>query len=126
MTFRGNPHDNISECSSILKSQRTGSNLDEFSGDELRSPTLPSTFAAARWGATARRDPNRQITFIDDPLATAQVRWLGEGADWLHMVNLDGAFAQANDNGALEQIARLGAPVQFGGGLRSLEDIIRA
>jgi phosphoribosylformimino-5-aminoimidazole carboxamide ribotide isomerase len=71
-------------------------------------------------------DPSRQITFGDDPVATAQI-WLSQGADWLHMVNLDGTFAQANDNGTiLERVAQLGARVQFGGGLRSLENIAQA
>ena len=71
-------------------------------------------------------DPDRQTVFSDDPLVTAQ-RWLDQGAQWLHVVNLDGAFAESNDNGSiLERIARLGTPVQFGGGLRSLENIGRA
>ena len=65
-------------------------------------------------------DPNRQTTFSDNPLQTAQ-QWIEEGAQWLHMVNLDGALATANDNRhILEQVSRLGIPVQFGGGLRSL------
>jgi phosphoribosylformimino-5-aminoimidazole carboxamide ribotide isomerase len=43
------------------------------------------------------------------------------------MVNLDGAFAAANDNmRILEQVAALGVPVQFGGGLRSADDMSRA
>lgn len=68
-------------------------------------------------------DPNRQTVFSDDPVATAR-QWIRDGAAWLHMVNLDGAFAAANDNGEiLEQVAALGVPVQFGGGLRSLADI---
>lgn len=71
-------------------------------------------------------DPNRQTVFSDDPVATAQ-RWIDEGAAWLHMVNLDGAFADQNANGLiLEQVARLGVPVQFGGGLRRIEDMQRA
>lgn len=71
-------------------------------------------------------DPQRQITFGDDPVAAAQ-RWLEEGAAWIHMVNLDGAFAQANDNGViLEQVARLNGKIQFGGGIRSLDDVKRA
>ncbi len=65
-------------------------------------------------------DPARQQTFSDDPLATAK-RWLDQGASWLHLVNLDGAFDQANENlRILEKIARLGICVQFGGGLRDL------
>ena len=71
-------------------------------------------------------DPQQQVTFHADPLVAAR-RWLGEGADWLHVVNLDGAFAEANDNLAvLEGIAATGAKVQFGGGLRSLEQMQRA
>jgi phosphoribosylformimino-5-aminoimidazole carboxamide ribotide isomerase len=71
-------------------------------------------------------DPARQTVFSDDPVATAR-QWIGDGAAWLHMVNLDGAFAAANDNGAiLQQAAALGIPVQFGGGLRSLNDIADA
>ena len=71
-------------------------------------------------------DPNRQTTFSDSPVETAR-QWISQGATWLHMVNLDGAFAAANDNGhILEQVARLGTPVQFGGGLRTMDDIRRA
>lgn len=70
-------------------------------------------------------DPSQQRIFSDDPLATAQ-RWLDEGARWLHLVNLDGAFSQANDNErALARIAQLNLKVQFAGGLRSLTDIER-
>lgn len=68
-------------------------------------------------------DPNRQTVFSDNPLDTAR-RWIDEGATWLHVVNLDGAFAEANSNGdILEQLARLGVQVQFGGGLRRMSDI---
>lgn len=68
-------------------------------------------------------DPNRQTVYGDDPLTMAR-RWLDEGSEWLHVVNLDGAFAAAHDNGAvLPQMAELGAKIQFGGGLRSMTDI---
>lgn len=68
-------------------------------------------------------DPERQITFSDDPVATAQ-SWIEQGASWIHMVNLDGAFNQANDNSSiLKAVAALDVNVQFGGGLRSMEDI---
>lgn len=71
-------------------------------------------------------DPNRQTTYGDDPIAVAR-GWITQGAAWLHVVNLDGAFAAANENGGiLERIATLGVPVQFGGGLRSEADIARA
>lgn len=71
-------------------------------------------------------NPGSQITFSTDPIATAR-NWLDQGATWIHMVNLDGAFNQANDNGRiLEAVAAKGAQVQFGGGLRSLDDVKQA
>lgn len=71
-------------------------------------------------------DPERQTVFSDDPVAVAR-RWRDEGATWLHMVNLDGAFGEANDNGAiLEAVVKEGLAVQFGGGLRSLDDVRQA
>jgi phosphoribosylformimino-5-aminoimidazole carboxamide ribotide isomerase len=71
-------------------------------------------------------DPNRQKIYSEDPIAAAQ-RWLDAGTDWLHVVNLDGAFQTANDNLAiLEVLAALDVSVQFGGGIRSLEDAAQA
>lgn len=71
-------------------------------------------------------DPKQQTVFNDDPAAQAQA-WIDAGAAWLHVVNLDGAFAQANENERiLSEIARLGVPVQFGGGMRTLADVERA
>lgn len=71
-------------------------------------------------------DPSRQIEFSDSPIETARA-WIDQGAQWLHMVNLDGAFAQANANlNVLEAVAALGIPIQFGGGLRSEADIEQA
>jgi phosphoribosylformimino-5-aminoimidazole carboxamide ribotide isomerase len=71
-------------------------------------------------------DPNQQTTYSDDPVATAQ-EWIDGGAGWIHMVNLDGAFATANDNGAiLNAVSQLNAKVQFGGGLRTMADIEQA
>ena len=71
-------------------------------------------------------DPERQSVFSDDPLATAQA-WIDQGAEWIHMVNLDGAFADANENlPILESVAKLGAKLQFGGGLRDMEALRQA
>lgn len=60
-----------------------------------------------------------------DPVALAQ-RWVAEGASWLHLVDLDGAFAGAPTAGLVREIAALGAPVQVGGGYRSLDDVAAA
>jgi phosphoribosylformimino-5-aminoimidazole carboxamide ribotide isomerase len=71
-------------------------------------------------------DPQQQTVFSDDPLAVAR-QWQAQGASWLHVVNLDGALGQSGPNlTILEQLARLGVFIQFGGGLRSLQDIEQA
>ena len=79
----------------------------------------------------AQGDPTRQTVYATDPAAVAE-RWLREGAHWLHVVNLDGAFGQddAANRAALQAILRVAAShqarVQFGGGLRSLEAVAQA
>jgi phosphoribosylformimino-5-aminoimidazole carboxamide ribotide isomerase len=72
-------------------------------------------------------DPARMTSYSDDPADTAQ-RWLAAGAQWLHVVNLDGAFGESDDanRNALTEILKLGARVQFGGGMRSLDAIAAA
>jgi phosphoribosylformimino-5-aminoimidazole carboxamide ribotide isomerase len=71
-------------------------------------------------------DPDRQTVFSEDPVRTAQ-GWIERGADWIHMVNLDGTFADANNNGLiLEAAAKLKSKIQFAGGLRQMSDIERA
>jgi phosphoribosylformimino-5-aminoimidazole carboxamide ribotide isomerase len=69
-----------------------------------------------------RRDA--QTLYSDDPVAVAH-RWVDEGAEWLHIVNLDGAFEAESPNFRIaSDIAKTaGVPVQFGGGLRSHDDI---
>ena len=63
-------------------------------------------------------DLTQKTVFSNDPVATAQ-SWIDQGAEWIHMVNLDGAFDAANQNiRVLEAVAKLGVQVQFGGGLR--------
>ncbi len=74
----------------------------------------------------AQGDPSRQTTYGDDPRAWAE-RWKAEGAHWLHIINLSGAFnedAQANLD-ALENILAAGLKVELGGGIRD-EETIRA
>lgn len=71
-------------------------------------------------------DPDQETVYGDDPAATAQ-RWQSAGAAWLHVVNLDGALGEAESAlDTLRAIAEVGLPVQFGGGMRSLEDVRRA
>jgi phosphoribosylformimino-5-aminoimidazole carboxamide ribotide isomerase len=64
-------------------------------------------------------------TYHDDPLAAAR-SWAEAGARFLHVVDLDGA--RSGEPASLEhlrRIAELGVPVQYGGGLRTL-DAVRA
>jgi phosphoribosylformimino-5-aminoimidazole carboxamide ribotide isomerase len=71
-------------------------------------------------------DPNRETVHSDNPVETA-ARWKTAGASWLHVVNLDGALGEATL--ALETLRALaggGLPIQFGGGLRSLDDAQKA
>lgn len=72
-------------------------------------------------------DPQKQTIFSDDPVAMGQ-KWIAAGAEWLHVVNLDGAFDEkgATNWAVLPQLAQLGATVQFGGGIRALADVDRA
>ncbi len=69
-------------------------------------------------------NPTWLTAYSDDPAETAQ-RWLDAGTSWLHIVNLDGAFGESDQSNrvALESILKLGARVQFGGGIRSLDSI---
>jgi len=74
----------------------------------------------------AQGDPGRQTNYGDNPLAWAE-RWKSEGAAWLHVVNLDGAFGEAASQNlkALESIRSLGLKIEFGGGLRDRSSIQR-
>jgi phosphoribosylformimino-5-aminoimidazole carboxamide ribotide isomerase len=65
-------------------------------------------------------DYARETTYDADPVDAAK-RWAGEGAEFLHVVDLDGAKAGAPQN--LEAVQRIAAavdcPIQVGGGLRN-------
>lgn len=73
-------------------------------------------------------NPERQTTYSSDPSQMAK-RWFEEGAQWLHVVNLDGAFDEndtANQSAlrvVLETANRLERRIQFGGGIRSVQMI---
>lgn len=62
--------------------------------------------------------------FAEDPAAQAAA-FADAGCEWLHLVDLDGAFAGAPANaGAVEAIlARVSTPVQLGGGIRDMATI---
>lgn len=61
-----------------------------------------------------------------DPIELAR-RFAAEGADRLHLVDLDGAFSGEPSLDLVRRVARAGAlPVQVGGGYRTLETVAAA
>ncbi len=72
-------------------------------------------------------DYEKEKVYDDDPLAAARA-FADAGARQLHLVDLDGARSGRPANlGQLRRIAaELDLPVQYGGGLRSLESIEQA
>jgi len=69
-------------------------------------------------------DYERETTYDADPVDAA-ARWAGEGAEFLHVVDLDGAKAGEPRN--LEAIKRIAGavecPIQVGGGLRGMQAV---
>ena len=99
-------------------------------------------------------DPAAQTVFGDDPAAVAR-RWADQGAAWLHVVNLDGAFSGQGRDSSLPSVAQndgggggrspnlslslslnlqrlveiraaVSLPIQFGGGVRTVDDVAQA
>ncbi|MFQ6040661.1 MAG: 1-(5-phosphoribosyl)-5-[(5-phosphoribosylamino)methylideneamino]imidazole-4-carboxamide isomerase [Candidatus Poribacteria bacterium] len=66
--------------------------------------------------------PEEETVFSDDPVAMA-LRWQSEGAELLHLVDLDGAFEGTPRNLAvIEKIVEsIDIPAQLGGGIRDME-----
>lgn len=69
-------------------------------------------------------DYGRETVYGSSPALTAE-GWERSGADFIHVVDLDGAKSGGSENRAAvgEICARVSVPVQQGGGIRSLEDI---
>lgn len=68
-----------------------------------------------------RGDMNAETVYGDDPVAMGR-RWVGEGAQYLHVVDLDGAVSgQPMNHAAIAALcAALRVPIEVGGGVRSL------
>jgi phosphoribosylformimino-5-aminoimidazole carboxamide ribotide isomerase len=64
----------------------------------------------------------QQTTYFDSPIEVASM-WQQQGAAYLHIVDLDGAFGQASVNQQIiTRIAQtVTIPIQVGGGIRSLQ-----
>ncbi len=69
-------------------------------------------------------DFNRKTVFSDNPAKMA-LRWEQEGAEFLHLVDLDGALngQMKNLNVIKDILEAVKIPVQLGGGLRTLDEI---
>ena len=59
-----------------------------------------------------------RVTIEGGDPGEAAARFAAEGASWLHVVDLDGAFSGRPTPGLVESVAAAGVPVQVGGGLR--------
>jgi phosphoribosylformimino-5-aminoimidazole carboxamide ribotide isomerase len=73
----------------------------------------------------AQGQPSAMQVYHTAPLEIAQ-SFAASGAELIHVVDLDGAFAGSESpNRAIvgELVKRIGIPVQFGGGIRSVQDI---
>jgi phosphoribosylformimino-5-aminoimidazole carboxamide ribotide isomerase len=72
-------------------------------------------------------DFDAETVYADSPLEAARA-WVDAGARYLHMVDLDGA--RTGSPQSLDHLARvvaeLGVPVQYGGGLRSIDAVAGA
>jgi phosphoribosylformimino-5-aminoimidazole carboxamide ribotide isomerase len=67
---------------------------------------------------------DRSRVYSEDPVAMAR-HWVSEGAEYLHVVDLDGAFGGKPMHTEIigKIIESIDIPVEIGGGLRSDEDI---
>ena len=67
---------------------------------------------------------DRVTTYGDDPVEIAQ-RWMDEGAELIHVVDLDGSVAglPRNANIILEIARNVDVPIQVGGGIRTMATI---
>ena len=71
-------------------------------------------------------DYNSCVVYSKDPVATAKL-WEQEGARWIHVVDLEGAKTGAlTSEASLAAICQgVKAKIQFGGGLRNIQDITK-
>jgi phosphoribosylformimino-5-aminoimidazole carboxamide ribotide isomerase len=69
----------------------------------------------------------RQTVYSDDPISIAE-QFMAQGAEWLHVVDLDRAFGQGENTELIRDLIRIAgrrARVQLGGGFRDL-DLVRS
>jgi phosphoribosylformimino-5-aminoimidazole carboxamide ribotide isomerase len=66
---------------------------------------------------------DQQTIYFQDPVELAKL-WQSQGATYLHVIDLDGAFGQSKKNRKViaDIVRQCTIPIQVGGGVRSLED----
>ncbi|SKA84964.1 1-(5-phosphoribosyl)-5-[(5-phosphoribosylamino)methylideneamino] imidazole-4-carboxamide isomerase [Caloramator quimbayensis] len=69
-------------------------------------------------------DLEKEEVFYDDP-ASAAAMWESMGAEYIHVVDLDGAFnGKITNNDVVARIIKsINIPIQIGGGIRNISDI---
>ena len=69
-----------------------------------------------------RGEKGMETVYSDSPADMAR-RWADQGATWLHVVDLDGAFdgVSANEPHIRDIVKAVNMPVQVGGGIRCLD-----
>jgi phosphoribosylformimino-5-aminoimidazole carboxamide ribotide isomerase len=82
--------------------------------------------AAGKCVRLRQGDMNQQTIYSDIPADMAR-HWEAQGAEILHLVDLDGAMGGKTMNrGAIEAIVNaISIPIELGGGLRTVEDVQR-
>ncbi len=70
---------------------------------------------------------DKQKTYADQPEKIAN-EWIGQGAEWLHVVNLNGAFGEKTELNAkaikkIVNAVNRKAKIQLGGGIRNMEQV---
>ena len=81
---------------------------------------------AGRAVRLAQGDYDRVTVYNEDPVAQAR-EFAEAGAEWVHVVDLDGARDGVPGNTAVIEriVSQVGIPVQTGGGIRTLETLER-
>lgn len=66
-------------------------------------------------------DPNQETVYYENPVEAA-LHWQRQGAQMLHLVDLDAATGRGENRAALREIAQsIAIPFEVGGGVRSVE-----
>jgi phosphoribosylformimino-5-aminoimidazole carboxamide ribotide isomerase len=94
-------------------------------GDTLPMMIIPAIdLKGGRCVRLIQGKKDRETVYSNNPADVAQ-QWQAAGAEMIHVVDLDGAFAGApqNDEAVEKILAAVDIPVEFGGGLRTDDDV---